>query len=349
MALPGGGRIQLEDPEGWAGWVTPEGFVKLQTPHGQIIKFKGYVKPGYSPVKGKDYKDGDPGKDGVGLRRIAFSEHSDGVVISTILTDGRAFNSPVILHGEAGPGPSNSQVAAGILAYLKVHPITVPKDGEPGKDGDDGRPPSHIEVVRAVEDFLERHPIPVPKDGKPGEDGDDGEMGPMPAHELDPPESPSRIRFQQPRGRWGAWIDMRRLLPRFIGGGGAAGGSNQQSAAGAVWGAITGLLSSQPDLQAALNAASLPSIYTPVVKDLGVARNSGSFDITGLSGLTPDKLVSIVQTAAPVASKGNARDEAEMDAVVVTGYVLDANTIRAYWRAPSVVVGDVAFAYAVTG
>jgi len=90
------------------------------------------------------------------------------------------------------------------------------------------------------------------------------------------------------------------------------------------------------------------SAYTALVQNLGVGRNAGTFDITGLSGLTADKLVSIVQSAAAVASKGNARDEAEMDLVRATGYVVNATTIRVYWHANGIIVGDVAFAYAVT-
>lgn len=88
---------------------------------------------------------------------------------------------------------------------------------------------------------------------------------------------------------------------------------------------------------------------TAFEKDLGAGDRSGTFDITGLSGLTPDKPVLIMQTAAPIASKGNARDEAEMDYIDATGYVVDANTIRAYWHAPSVVVGTYAFGYVVSG
>ena len=84
-------------------------------------------------------------------------------------------------------------------------------------------------------------------------------------------------------------------------------------------------------------------------KNLGTAHRSGTFDITGLSGLTAGKPVLIVQTAAEIASKGNARDEGEMDQIQATGYVVDATTIRAYWQAPSVVVGTYAFAYAVSG
>lgn len=89
--------------------------------------------------------------------------------------------------------------------------------------------------------------------------------------------------------------------------------------------------------------------FTDFTKDLGTARRSGTFDITGLSGLTADKVVSIVQTAAPIASKGNARDEAEMDLIQLTGYVLDATTIRAYWNSSGVAVGTYAFAFQVGG
>ena len=87
--------------------------------------------------------------------------------------------------------------------------------------------------------------------------------------------------------------------------------------------------------------------FTAFTQDLGAARNAGTFDITGLSGLTADKPVSVMQTAAQISSKGNARDEPEMDQIKVTGYVVDTTTIRCYWQAPSVVVGTYAFAYLV--
>lgn len=87
--------------------------------------------------------------------------------------------------------------------------------------------------------------------------------------------------------------------------------------------------------------------FTAVTKDLGAANRSGTFDITGLSGLTADKPVMVMQTAAAIASKGNARDEPEMDQIQATGYVVNATTVRVYWNAPSVVVGDYAFAYLI--
>jgi hypothetical protein len=88
--------------------------------------------------------------------------------------------------------------------------------------------------------------------------------------------------------------------------------------------------------------------WTHFTQDLGAARRSGTFDITGLSGLTADQYVAVTQTARAIASKGNARDEFEMDPIVVTGYVVDATTVRCYWSADmSVVVGTYAFAYLV--
>lgn len=88
--------------------------------------------------------------------------------------------------------------------------------------------------------------------------------------------------------------------------------------------------------------------FTPFTKDLGAARSSGTFDITGLSGLATDAIVDIRQTAAPIASKGNSRDESEMDSITLTGYVVNASTIRAYWKSSGVVVGTYAFAYMVS-
>jgi hypothetical protein len=89
------------------------------------------------------------------------------------------------------------------------------------------------------------------------------------------------------------------------------------------------------------------STFTAFTKDLGVARRSGTFDITGLSGLTAAKDVQVWQTGAKITSKGDARDEPEMDQIRLTGYVVDAATIRVYWYANSVVVGTYAFAYLV--
>lgn len=92
--------------------------------------------------------------------------------------------------------------------------------------------------------------------------------------------------------------------------------------------------------------------YTAFTQNLGAGDRSGTFDITGLSSLTADKVVSVVQTMAQVASRGNARDEFEMDPIILTGYVLNTTTIRCLWSMvndKSVAVGTYAFAYCVSG
>lgn len=98
----------------------------------------------------------------------------------------------------------------------------------------------------------------------------------------------------------------------------------------------------------ASGAAGAPVMFSWEI-DLGVGRRSGTFDMTGLAGLTAGKIVTVVQTASAISSKGNARDEPEMDMITATGYVVDAATIRVYWFAPSVVVGNYIFGYSVNG
>jgi hypothetical protein len=92
---------------------------------------------------------------------------------------------------------------------------------------------------------------------------------------------------------------------------------------------------------------------TEVEKDLGtLPRYADTFDITGLAGLTAGKQVLIVQKAGPYTGKGDRQDEAEMDQVSATGYVVDANTIRAYWVCQPYsgpMSGNVKFGYAVSG
>lgn len=87
---------------------------------------------------------------------------------------------------------------------------------------------------------------------------------------------------------------------------------------------------------------------TAHVQDLGAGRRSGTFTITGLVGLVAGKNVIVVHTPAAVSSKGDARDEFELDPVFATGYVTGATTIQVYWWSPSVQVGNVAFAWAVS-
>lgn len=87
---------------------------------------------------------------------------------------------------------------------------------------------------------------------------------------------------------------------------------------------------------------------TTVEKDLGAtARRSGTFTITG-AGLVAGKPVLIQQAVGPYTGKGTRADEAEMDQVLVTAAVVDATTIRAYWKSEHFVRGNYKWNYAVS-
>jgi len=82
----------------------------------------------------------------------------------------------------------------------------------------------------------------------------------------------------------------------------------------------------------------------------GVPQYSGTFDITS-SGLTPGKPVLIQQAAGPYTGKGDQADEAEMDQVLATAYVVNSTTIRVYWVCPpkgGPIRGNIKFNYAVS-
>lgn len=118
------------------------------------------------------------------------------------------------------------------------------KDGEsiqgpPGKDGRDGK----SVVGPAGKNGVDGKSVVGPKGDKgeaglsvegprglTGLAGKDGEIGPIPRHELDPEETPHRIRFELERNmetgkttKWGEWIDLRKLLPKVMPRGGGAG------------------------------------------------------------------------------------------------------------------------------
>jgi hypothetical protein len=88
------------------------------------------------------------------------------------------------------------------------------------------------------------------------------------------------------------------------------------------------------------------SAWTLFTQNLGAAMRDGTFTITS-TGLTAGKPVEVIQRADAIATKGNATDEPEMDLIQLTGNVVDATTIRVYWKAPSVVVGTYNFAYLI--
>lgn len=161
-------------------------------------------------------------------------------------------------------------------------------------------------------------PLGMGMSGLDGEPGEDGAMGPP-----------------GPAGSAGATGSAGTTGP--MGPPGADGQDGEEGPRG------------PPGPTGAAGASGGAGSYTAFTKDLGAARSSGTFDITGLSGLTADKVVAVVQTAGAIASKGNARDESEMDLIRLTGYVVDATTIRAYWNSPGVVVGTYEFAYQISG
>lgn len=101
-----------------------------------------------------------------------------------------------------------------------------------------------------------------------------------------------------------------------------------------------------------ITAAGGALTLTTVENDLGaLPLYSGTFDITGLSGLSAGKAVSINQAAGPYTNKGDRQDEAEMDFLVVKGYVVNATTIRCYWNtdvASGPISGNVKFNYIVS-
>lgn len=87
---------------------------------------------------------------------------------------------------------------------------------------------------------------------------------------------------------------------------------------------------------------------TAVEVNLGsVPRHSGSFDITGLTGLTVDTNVVFRQASGPYTGKGTLADESEMDQVTAVGSAINATTIRAYWIATGSVTGNFKFVYRI--
>ncbi len=95
--------------------------------------------------------------------------------------------------------------------------------------------------------------------------------------------------------------------------------------------------------------ATPPSLdLTEIEVNLGsTARTSGSFVISGLSGLTTGDPVLVRQAVGPYTGKGTRADEFELDSVSVAGKVASASTIQCYWRSDAWVRGNFKFLYVV--
>ena len=94
---------------------------------------------------------------------------------------------------------------------------------------------------------------------------------------------------------------------------------------------------------------SLVPQMTVVEKNLGNPANSGSFTISGLSGLTVGRPVLVHEAVGPYTGKGDMQDEAEMDQVIVAGIVTAADTIKCWWHVLGgfIVTGNFKFQYLV--
>lgn len=182
-----------------------------------------------------------------------------------------------------------------------------------------------------VELFLRENPQLIkPAPGPAGADGAQGDVGPTgPSGGQGPSGSQGPAGAQGPVGNTGsqgpAGSDGAPGAQGPQGVQGPQGATGAQGPAGAN--GATGATGPQGPAGA--------SSFTTVEKDLGaLPRYSGTFDLPGLNGLTPTKPVMVQQAAAAYTGKGTLTDEAEMDQLSLTGFVLDASTIRVYWTVP---------------
>ena len=96
--------------------------------------------------------------------------------------------------------------------------------------------------------------------------------------------------------------------------------------------------------------AAGPPTLTVYEANLGaIPRRAARFSIA-TSGQTTGKPVFVSKAAGPYTGKGTRADEAEMDEVTATGYVVSATQIDVFWQARhGPVRGNMKFAYLVGG
>lgn len=105
---------------------------------------------------------------------------------------------------------------------------------------------------------------------------------------------------------------------------------------------------SQSGQQITVNAAGGGGLtLTTIEVDLGTTKRTGKFNITS-SGLTVGKPVLVVQANGPYTNKGTLSDEAEVDALTISGKVTSATNIECFWKSLTSVKGNFKFDYAVS-
>jgi hypothetical protein len=152
--------------------------------------------------------------------------------------------------------------------------------------------------------------------------------------------------FRAYSGSWGSWVDFATATDLSD----HLADTSDAHDASAISFSPTGTVGSTDVQSAIAEVASEGAGFnlTVVEKNLGsTARTSGSFQITGLSGLNPGDPVLIRQTLGPYTGKGTRADEFELDTVTVAAEVASSSVIQCYWRSDAWVRGNYKFAYAV--
>lgn len=72
-------------------------------------------KNGYTPVKGKDYFDGEKGNDGIGITKTSLTENGELVIV---FSDGKSTNLGIV-KGKDGVSPSEDAIVARVTALIK--------------------------------------------------------------------------------------------------------------------------------------------------------------------------------------------------------------------------------------
>lgn len=260
-----------------------------------------------------------------------------------------------------------AKVGNGVLTWTALPYMTGGGIGADGAQGPAGPPGFGLPGEDADDLIVPGQPGPA---GTPGTPGSAGAQGPPGAPGQDGEEAENLI-IPGPAGNSGApgsagapgtagapgldgedaeWV----LVPGPAGAAGSSGSNGAPGAAGAAGPPGLGLDGEDaewvlvPGPAGATGAPGSPGgagTQTAFVKDLGAARRSGAFAVTGLSGLTVGNSYDVRHSGAQVASKGNARDEAEFTTILVTAYADTTTTLSCLWFASNndVAVGDYAF------